>query len=343
MPALSAKIVKVDPILARHLRDTCQFERQRNLSDRNIERLAFEMVEGRFIPGTPLYFCQLPDGVLILVNGNHTLEAICTSGATQLLTFITAPVASLEDVAAIYSTFDIHKARTWLDALKAVGMEDVMPRSDKVASAVGVIMGGFKHNKPTLAATSRAVRFEKMEEYKVAASMLHTALAGGSKSNVRLVVRAAVMAVALETFKHQPTTAFEFWRGLVLDDGLVKGDARKTLLNYLRDNPATGSNKVDVATSKACALAWNAYYANKEWVQCRPNNAEVFTLSGTPWTRKVADQASRSKRSKTVPKDTAPESPPESLPDSPADTSVPFKTGIKTGRDGAAPGTVGLA
>jgi hypothetical protein len=80
---LTAKVADVDAEYARHLRQSCNFDRQRALIDLNTRRLAVEMDNGRFIPGTTVYFAVLPDGSMLILNGNHTLEAIIASGKTQ--------------------------------------------------------------------------------------------------------------------------------------------------------------------------------------------------------------------------------------------------------------------
>jgi hypothetical protein len=284
LESLTSRVVAVTPEMARHLRDTCHFERQRPISATNIKRLAREMTKGRFIPGTPIFFCVLPDGGMAIVNGNHTLEAVVTSGMTQVLTFVLLRVASLKEAGDVYASFDMHKARTWLDALKAVGLEDAVEMPNQVMSAVGIIMQGFRYNAANVEAhRSRPARFETMLDYKSEAAIIHQALSGAPATHRRLVLRAAVLSVALETVRYQATMAVDFWRPLALDDGLTTGDPRKTLLRYLQNTKAGGGPTQAQHMSKATSQAWNAWFEGRSLQVCRPTVGSVFVLAGTPW------------------------------------------------------------
>lgn len=282
---VEAEVVLVSPTIAKLLRSKCHFERQRTISRNNVVRLSFEMKRGTFIEGTPIYFCVLPDRSMIIMNGNHTLEAVADSGVSIPLVFIYKHVDSLEEAMRIYTSFDLHKMRTWSDAIKGAGIE--FPMARKCATAIGHIMKGFvsKYTDPNQAMmTSREYRFMCMEPYRHAAELLEECLKG--KPEAKTVYRAAVLSVALVTTRWQPSVAIEFWGGLAEDNGLVTPDPRKALLTYLRANPSRG-NESREEHSVACALAWNCAYRKHSLKDCRPKIGRTelknFTLIGTPW------------------------------------------------------------
>jgi len=283
---ITAKVVYVTPEEARRLRQTCHFERQRAISDQNLTRLALEMRNGNFVPGTTVYFAVLPDGSMLILNGNHTLEAVAASGVPQTLVFIFNEVADIEEAGRLYGCFDIHKARTWVDALRAIGAEHKIAMPMKVLPAVGLIMQGFEYSTDKAeAAKSRQARFEKMVPYTEPAAMLQAALAGSPRPHQNYVTRMGVMAVALETLRYQPSLALEFWQAMAHDDGLRLGDPRKTLLRYLSSTRASGSRAAFVM-ARAGMQAWNAFFKGKDLAHCRPNVMTHIVILGTPWTAK---------------------------------------------------------
>lgn len=270
----------VSPQQARNLRDKWAFDRQRNISQSNVRRLAGEMMAGNFTQGTQIYFAELPDGSLKILNGNHTLEAVEESGVPQLLTLTVAKVDNIDEAGKIYAVFDIHKARTWMDSLRGAGLEGTVPMASKVLAAINVIDNDFDQSG-TKERGSRIERFKTLEDYREAVEMLAAVMHGAPAHATKLMKRAIVMGVALETIKHQPTSGIEFWGRLAKDSGLKDGDPERALLNWLRNNNSAGQAG-RAETARACALAWNAYFKGKELSVCKPNQMGQFIILGTP-------------------------------------------------------------
>lgn len=281
---VTAQVVVVGPDIARRMRTDWLFPNQRNISLSNVSRLEQEMVNGWFVAGTPLFVCVLPDGVKYLVNGNHTCEAICASGVEMPLTVIELRVADFDEAARVYATFDIHKARTWIDTMKATGIYSEFADASKVASAIGIIMGNFKFGvSDEGTAASRTARMAKMAEYKDAAESVSACMSGGPNITTKLMKRSAVIAVALETARYQPTASIDFWRGFVMDDGLPAKDPRKALARWLYNNPATGGSAGRRLQAYAAARAWNLHYHGQQVDHIKPSTMTGFILEGTPW------------------------------------------------------------
>jgi len=281
LKAIATEALMLTPEVAEMMRTTCLFERQRRLSPLNIDRLAHEMRHGTFVRGTPIFVAVLPDGAMRMLNGNHTCEAVRKTGIAIPVVFIYLKVRDIEDAAAIYSVLDTQKARTWTDALQARGINEEMPMARYVLSAVAFIMSGFRHDPANAEVKSRDSRFSCLETYRNPAGILAGAIANAPAVHTRKFRQVPVLAVALETARFQPSTAAEFWGGLVLDDGLPANDPRKALIRFLGNITGAGTTRwQDMA--RAAALAWNAHFEGRPLEICKPNQMGVFRIVGTP-------------------------------------------------------------
>ena len=277
--SVTSTVELVTPEKARHLRDTAHFERQRTINLKNVQRLANEIQAGRLTDGTQIYLCELPNGELRIANGNHTLEAVYLAGKPQLLTMTTKKVKDLNEIGSIYAVFDTQKGRTWLDSAKAMGIDQEVPNSQKILSAVRIIQSGFQIS------TGRASVHETLNNvhsYQAEAVRFEELKKGSLSDSARLMTRAGILAVILETLRHQPSLAFEFWTEVAEDDGLSNDNPAKALLNWLRRNPnasGAGSQRDHVL---AAAQAWNTRFKDEERQIIRVSKTNSFYLLGTP-------------------------------------------------------------
>jgi hypothetical protein len=279
---LSVKTAAVSRSMSKHMRETMHFERQRPISARNVQRLGEEMKAGWFLAGTPIFICVLPNGHRLIVNGNHTLEAIIATGVTVPLTIIEKQVATLEEAARVYAVLDLQKTRTWGDTLRATGFAEDLPLAAHVNAGLGLIMGNFGYaQRDARSAQSRNARLQLLPDYIQSARMVAAVVEGAPASSARVVKRAAVMAVALYTTKFQPSAAEEFWGGMAKDDGLKANDPRKALLRYAANNPSAGHG-ARMLLCKASMAAWNASFEGRTLEYCKPNSMEGVKILGTP-------------------------------------------------------------
>lgn len=285
---VESKVEVVSPEAARSLRDTAHFERQRNISPQNVSRLAAAMEAGQFVPGTQVYICTLPSGRELIVNGNHTLEAVATCGIAQALTITRKVVRDENEAGEIYATFDIQKVRSWRDSMRAIGADDDLPMAETVLSAVRFINNRF--SAKTDVTTSRVDQIARVEEYRVAAHQWSDALYGGTLNSRRLLRRASVAAIALVSFRYQPSLAHEFWGRIAHDNGLTNDMPEKALLNWLRNvrNSSGGASRVEHA--KAAALAWNAAWRGDKRAYIKPGLMTAFFMLGTPYASGLGEQ-----------------------------------------------------
>src|SRR5262249_11867676 len=105
--------VMMTPQAARTILLYERYERQRPLDQSVVQEYALAMVNGEFRQGTVISFCVLKDkDERYLVNGQHTLEAICRSGVTLQLGIEDIQVESLEERAYWFSKYDRLKLRS---------------------------------------------------------------------------------------------------------------------------------------------------------------------------------------------------------------------------------------
>lgn len=279
----------ISPDEARYMRDTMHFDRQRKISEANITRLANEMRNGRFTQGTQIYIAVLPNGAELIINGNHTLEAIVESGEPQVLTITRAAVADEDEAGDIYAVFDIQRVRSWRDSMRAIRADEGIPYADKVLSAMVIIERKFTGGTRT---ASRPERIGMMAHYRDAAQLFAGEVTtGAADHNVRLLTRAAVFSVVLETLRYQPSLASEFWGNVTRDDGLRKGMPERALLQWLRSNSqGSGGMAGQNDQARAAALAWNAAFSGQDRHHLKPRLMSSFYLLGTPWARGTGDQ-----------------------------------------------------
>ncbi len=75
-------------------------------------------------------------------------------------------------------------------------------------------------------------------------------------------------------------SSYVFWRGIAEDDGLRRGDPRKTLLDLFKKTSAGGHrpdekrNMTDRAFIKHISLAWNAHYEDRKMQSFRINDTK---------------------------------------------------------------------
>jgi hypothetical protein len=273
-------VASITPFEARRLRTTAHFDRQRNINDANVQRLAAEMVAGRFMAGTQIHICVLPGGRELLINGNHTLEAIAVCGIPQVLTITRTRVVDENEAGCLYAVHDIQQVRTWAASLRATGLGEGIPFPEKVMAAIGVIDDRFAH---TQSLASRLGRIGRIEEYREPAKMLFACMNDAPGAASKYIRRAAIMAIALVTFKFQPSLASEFWANVSHDEGLITGQPEKALLGWLRNCRNTTGHVSRREHCRAAALAWNATFKGRELQMVKPNQLGAFFLLGTPW------------------------------------------------------------
>lgn len=287
-----SETILIDGDTARNWRDTKHFERQRPLSSNNIQRLATEMREGRFTPGTQIYLCKFPNGAEVIVNGNHTLESIAVSRVSQMITVTRLNVPDINAAGKVYATFDMQKRRSIMDSVRAYGIPLAFRSSSTFAAAVNAINLNFyqEGSQSQRSAVSHDTVISMMGEYTDQAKDLSAILDRSPRDCMKLIKRAVIMAVALVTLRHQPSLAYEFWDGIARDNGLEKDTPEHTFLRYFRNDPAGRSRML---WGRAAALAWNAKFRKEPLSVIRPMVFTNFRILGTPFDKGIPQKTEK--------------------------------------------------
>lgn len=110
--------VEVTPELAAALQRHFMFLRQRRLRERNLRAILGGMTSGKYLNNNTIWVCHTQDSnSLVVVNGQHTLEAIVQFGAGFCLPMVLDPVPSEATVETRYGLFDMGASRTETDIL----------------------------------------------------------------------------------------------------------------------------------------------------------------------------------------------------------------------------------
>ena len=286
----SSDLEKVTPNLAKKWLHQNIFERQRNMRPHHRDTLVKEIQFDRFIQGTQIHFVQFEQD-RFLVNGQHTLSAVAKSGIPVTLNVLVSDADTMEEVAALYSRHDNHLSRSILDAIKArdihkqIGM--TINQARQVAGAVRFIQSGFRQSGGRI---SREEILTEIRNWEEEGNAFINAIEKGYLDAV-LMMKASVLSVALITFRHEEQLALKFWKQVANDDGLNRGDPRKTLHEFInmtrvKQGPLIRGTQVVTQpyTARAVATAWNAFHSGKNLVRIHvvDPNREIH-IKGTPY------------------------------------------------------------
>lgn len=275
----------VTPTFAGKVLECNNYERQRPVSATHVAFLAEHMRRGTFRPGTQLAFARLGDH-LILTNGQHRLQAVVDSGRPAEFQILIQDMDTPEQVAAAYYTFDRGgRARCDADVLESAGICDRFGIPKQFARAVfqgyPLLSGKFHRSNYLTDATSRNddVRLAGLESWWPHAAAFYRHLEGAPRWARARLFSGQGVAVGAVTIKYQPKAAETFWHGLAEDDGLAKGDPRKTLLADMAGRP-WGRRGVDGCI--VIASAWNAFFEGRPLSHIKVHGNSAVRLAGTP-------------------------------------------------------------
>jgi hypothetical protein len=276
--------------------DAFRYEHQRKIRNYHVNTLAHEMSRGRFLDKTSIHFCVVTSGPhkeYALVNGQHTLQAIIKSDRPANLMVIVNQCETWAEVADQFARHDTHLTRQLTDSLAA----------HEVDSHFGITKTELKW---ITAATLYYAYIIDAIPHKAAARISHDSklnlvmdhgesfrpclsIVSGFKGAANAwATRKTTFAAMRIMYEYDPTTATLFWRGILEDDGLKKGDPRKALLRMFQSTGTAGGGADlsrrsinDSQWMKAISLAWNAYAEHRSIAFLKVPLQSVKTVSFT--------------------------------------------------------------
>lgn len=262
------------------------FPHQRPLRSYHVTYLRHLMKSRHFRQGTEIHVANV-SGTRYVVNGQHTLSAIIYEQCSIWLSVVEY-TCTMEEAHRLYQTFDRNLQRSLTDLYRAdPGFEAIQLLPSSVVrlgnSITNLMLGfpayatGFRDRTPFRDA---ALRFACMLSWQKEAQGIFQVM-HGPRHATRVMERAAVISVALCTYRWQPAKADVFWTSVASDSGLLEGDPAKTMLNWLL---TTHAQKYELGQySRYVATAWNAHYEERSLIQLRARAAtDPILIAGTP-------------------------------------------------------------
>jgi len=247
------------------------------------------MRRGQWLDKSQLDFARV-NGFLTLVNGHHRMHAQIAAGVNILWNIVIHECFDEHELRGLYYRFDTNiRKRSGSNIISGIGFADGndLPKqmADKLFQAAPIIGRGFcignspKNADDALASRLTDDRIAICQKYVEEARMF-AALTKGSALRKKLFA-ASIVAVAMVTLKSKPDLALEFWRGVAEDDGLSRGDPRKTYINDLLTR--NGNNGRQAAKAMAAARGWNAFYRGQKLSHLKVTGTPVV-IAGTEFT-----------------------------------------------------------
>ena len=277
------------PVQAQMVLDHCRYERQRDetKAQAHIGALAEQMRRGLWLPKTQIDFARV-GGQFILVNGHHRMHAQIAAAANILWNVVIHDCADDAEVAGLYWKFDTTlRKRSDANVLKGIGFAESTGLNKTVAAALWKAA-------PTIANGLRFYRYQNNEknllpdekqaiaEGYVPEALIAQSLIDDATPMTRMLLRSSSrFALMLVTLRHCPDRAYEFWKGVCEDDGLTKGDPRKSLLVDFQTR--SGARGLQAQHMMAIARCWNAWHAGQTLKHVKVTG-HAIALAGTPYT-----------------------------------------------------------
>jgi hypothetical protein len=281
--------IMVTPEVAQQIIDRFNYVNQRKVSAQHVAKLASEMTAGAWTPGSQIAFGITPDQRVHLVNGQHRLAAVIHSGVPIEFQLLLVPCADDRELRALYHRFDaVQRKRGAETIVTSTGIAAHLGISKTVANGAyraGVAIElNLRHvvgaNRPPHLGTPDGQLaaigpwWDTVQQYAAILDKCDSPLMR------RRLADASIMAVALVTLKHQPVKASQFWGGVAQNDGLPKGDPRRTLYIALSERRVHG---FEGATMVLCSHAWNAWFHGRQSTVLRAISGELCRPAGTPF------------------------------------------------------------
>ena len=270
----------------------CRYDRQRDetRAQAHIAALAEQMRRGLWLPKTQIDFARV-GGRMVLVNGHHRMHAQIAAANNILWNVVVHDCANDAEVAALYWKFDTTiRKRSASNILDGIGFADDIGVSRTTARALwgavpilalGLKMYRYQSDGASVGAMLPDERQEFARGYAPETVMADEMLRLAPPAVRKRMLVPSRFCMMLATLRHAPDTGRTFWRGLCEDDGLAKGDPRKTLLQDIQVRP----NKPGLQAQHmmAIARAWNAYYEGRLTMTLKVTGNAV-PVAGTPLT-----------------------------------------------------------
>lgn len=279
----------ITPLIARQILDMFRYSSNRKISQPHVRLLAYDMAQGSWLPGSQLAFCKLPNGRLVLVNGNHRMHAVILANTAIEFQICVNAVGSEDEINAAYFRHDFAVRSRSIETLAASAqLADGLGVSKEHASAA-VKAAVFVHSGLKFITGVNQSPEIRSADGKITAVLgwkgeiqEYGRIIEIADRDLRRRLRAqGVFGCALVTLRYQPQKATAFWAGVAESGSTPAKDPRRTLNVHLSRAQVQTITEYSLVT----AMAWNAWYRRSHLELVRASKNSVFKLLGTPFAK----------------------------------------------------------
>lgn len=289
LDTLRTMVTVVTPSQATDILARANWRRQRMVSPAWVERLRMAILKHELTFLT-LVYGEYPNGARVLVDGQHRLTALALTDVTLQATIVVHRVMNEQELGDLYLKYDRSKARGPEVGLRAQGIfeESATPEGfvKRMGAAAGLVESGFDRGR-RVKGSDLLWRTAAVKAWLPEIALYHDTLLDAPGETQRRLLRSAVGAVALATFRSQTGMAAKFWRRLATQDMLAADDPRYILMAWLRNNNAKSAKYgvVEVVQSLYVAGAWNAFFEGRKLKILKvADPSAAVRIAGTPFT-----------------------------------------------------------
>ncbi len=268
-----------------------RYEHQRDISHVHVEELVRAMCDDDFSPVTSIMLSNI-NGEQSLINGQHTLIAIIKSKKPQVLPIIFYTCETREEEAELYYRTDRNRKRTLADSMRVTEMPG---KIGLTPTQIRDVSAALRHTKANFGASSARQHqvsdddlLDWVPMWAWECKAIHRAISPCTTRERNLILRKAVLSVALITMRYQNRDAREFWGQVARDDALERNDPRKTLRDWLisaqRQGKAPGEKLRNNELSRGAIQAWNTWREGRtlKFISVK-DKWNVVTIGGTDY------------------------------------------------------------
>ena len=263
------------------------FERNRPIVKEVMQMYCKRIADGDFLNATAIVFAQVANDKLVLVDGQHRLSAVAQGSKSLRFTVQTYYLNNEQELATLYGTLDIGRARNLNDSVRAHGLPEetglTQADSTKLASALNFVV----HKRPAFNIKGRmsgtfSKQIHRAKEWLSEAIWYFDTLKMAPQPMKTIASRKAIVACAMITLRGYPSKAKDFWRGVLLLEDADSSDVRFKLHMKLIDMFVRSMDgpRQSTITSWQCASVvasvWNAYISNRSMSVLKGLSTIVF-------------------------------------------------------------------
>lgn len=280
--------VVISPSLAERILEETHFDGQRKTDPVYVQSHLESVNRGLWLR-SPIAFCKVGYRYY-LVNGKHRIT-MCSIGSRDLEFTITIhECKNIDEVISIYARYDtIARPRSKHQIINAYDLSGNMGVKSHIAravyEAVPLLMNGLspifyqdeKSDSMRAKMNIPDIRNEAARAWTRQAVEFQGAIEKAPARVKKTLTSSTATAVSLMILRHSREAALDFLTGVANDDGLRKGDPRKTLLEYI----AEGRNSTKRSVMWF-GTPWNAFYNGETCKIIRCSINTPIKICGTP-------------------------------------------------------------